>query len=226
MKTILPVLIILLLLVTSCNHSSKNKDNNQAKTEQSSADTVIVRIESKIDKSDELAFFSKSVKYCWVIDKDTLDFIVGVNEVAGDSSVSIRTIHYKPILFTKALDKINDCLPLIAQDFDLSKLSSLDFAPPIFYKDLTNELSDSYENQFGNKNIKRQELNEFLMNSWLQERVEDFLQPFNKSVKRYSIEKYHLLEKKYYNQYIPNKDLDDYPSFSIHGMGMSVILNE
>ncbi len=64
------------------------------------------------------------------------------------------------------------------------------------------------------------------MNSWLQERVEDFLQQFNKSIKRYGIEKYHLLEKKYYNQYIPNKDLDDYPSFSIHGRGISVILNE
>lgn len=225
MKTIFPILITLLLLV-SCNNSTKNQDNKQATNEQTATDTIIVRIENKIDKSDEFAFYSKSVKYCWVTNKDTLDFMVGVNEQAGDSSVSIRTIHYNPILFTKALDKINECLPLIAQDFNLNKLNGLYFAPPIFYKDLTNELSNSYENKFGNKSIKFKEMNEFLMNSWLQERVEDFLQQFNKSIKRYGIEKYHFLEKKYYNQYIPNKDLDDYPSFSIHGMGMSVILNE
>lgn len=210
----------------SCNHSTKSEDYNKAKTEQKSADTVVVRIENEIDKSDEFAFFSKSIKYCWVTDKDTLDFMIGVEEQAGDSSVSIRTMHYHPILFTKALDKMNNCLPLIAQDFNLNNLNSLYFAPPIFYKDLTNELSKSYENQFGNKSIKFKEINEFLMNSWLQERVEDFLQQFNKSIKRYGIEKYHLLEKKYYNQYIPNKDLDDYPSFSIHGRGISVILNE
>ena len=210
----------------SCNNSSKNQGNKQATTEQTATDTVIVRIENEIDKSDTLAFFSKSIKYCWVTDKDTLDFRIGVEEQAGDSSVSIRTMHYKPILFTKALDKMNNCLPLIAEDFNLNNLNSLYFAPPIFYKDLTNELSKSYENQFGNKSIKFKEMNEFLMNSWLQERVEDFLQQFNKSIKRYGIEKYHLLEKKYYNQYIPNKDLDDYPSFSIRGRGISVILNE
>lgn len=224
MKTIFPVLVILILM--SCNHSTKSEDYNKAKNEQKTADTVVVRIENEIDKSDEFAFFSKSIKYCWVTDKDTLDFMIGVEEQAGDSSVSIRTMHYHPILFTKALDKMNNCLPLIAQDFNLNNLNSLYFAPPIFYKDLTNELSKSYENQFGNKGLKHQELNEFLMNSWLQEKVGNFLQQFNKSIKRYGIEKYHLLEKKYYNQYIPNKDLDDYPSFSIHGRRISVILNE
>lgn len=225
MKTIFPILITLLLLV-SCNNSSKNKGNKQATTEQTATDTAIVRIENEIDISDTLAFFSKSIKYCWVTNNDTLDFSVEVQQQARDSSVSIRIMHYHPILFTKALDKMNNCLPLIAQDFNLNNLNSLYFAPPIFYKDLTNELSKSYENQFGNKSIKFKEINEFLMNSWLQERVEDFLQQFNKSIKRYGIEKYHLLEKKYYNQYIPNKDLDDYPSFSIHGRGISVILNE
>ena len=134
----------------SCNNSSKNQGNKQATTEQTATDTVIVRIENEIDKSDTLAFFSKSIKYCWVTDKDTLDFRIGVEEQAGDSSVSIRTMHYKPILFTKALDKMNNCLPLIAEDFNLNNLNSLYFAPPIFYKDLTNELSKSYKNQFGN----------------------------------------------------------------------------
>ena len=224
MKTIFPVLVILLLM--SCNHSTKSEDNNKAKTEQKSADTVVVRIENEIDKSDEFAFFSKSIKYCWVTDKDTLDYMIGVEEQAGDSSVSIKTRHYKPILFTKALDKINDCLPLIAQDFNLNNLNSLYFAPPIFYKDLTNELSLSYENQFGNKAIKHQELNKFLMNSWLQEKVGNFLQQFGKSTRRYGIEKSHLMEKEYYNAYIPNTNLDDYPSFTIHGRGISVILNE
>jgi len=224
MKSILAFLSILILV--SCNHSTKTKDTNQSKIEENPVDTVLARIENKIDKSYDIGFYAKSFTYCWITEKDTLDFKIGLTEYVRDSSVQIRIYHHEPILFSDALDKINDCLPLIEQDFKLNKLNSLYLEPPIFYKDMTTELSKSYKIQFGNKNIKYQRLNEFLMNSWLEERVGGFLKQFDKSTRRYGIEKFHLLEKEYYDEYIPNTDLNDYPSFSIHGMGISVILNE
>lgn len=81
-----------------------------------------------------------------------------------------------------------------------------------------------YEKQFGKKRIKYQKLNKFLKNSWLEEKISSFLYQFGKSVKRYDIEKIHILKKKYYSNYISNTDLNDYPSFSVHGMGLSAMI--
>ncbi|WP_266205630.1 hypothetical protein [Pontibacter kalidii] len=224
MKTL--TLLIITVTLLSCNKSNQTKAILDSDVEETSIDTVLVKIENKLEKSYEVGFYSKSFTYCWISDKDTLDFKIGMTEHVTDSSVQLRVFHSNPILFSKALDKINESLPLIKKDFNLDKLGYLYFEPPIFYKDMTTELSKSYENQFGKKNIKYKQLNEFLLDSWLERKVSVFLNQFNKSTKRYGIEKFHLLEKAYYEEYIPNSDLSDYPSFSIHGMGVSVLLNE
>lgn len=223
MKTILPILIILTLV--SCNHSTKKTDTDQSEVTENSIDTVLVKIENKIDKP-LIDFYAKSYSYCWVANKDSLDFKIGLTEYARDSSVQIRFYHDRPILFSSAIGKLNDCLPEIKQDFNIDRLNSFYFEPPIYYKDMTTELSKSYGNQFGDKNISYQKLDEFLMNSWLEEKLNEFLRQINKSTKRYSIEKFHLLDKDYYDTYIPGVDLNDYPSFSINGMGILVILND
>lgn len=220
------ILFIITLTLLSCNNSSQTKDTIGPDIEESPIDTVLVKIENKIDKSYEVGFYSKSFTYCWIAGKDTLDFKIGMTEHVRDSSIQLRVFHRNPILFSKALDKINESLPLIKDDFNLDKLDYLYFEPPIFYKDMTTELSNSYENEFGKKNISYKKLNEFLMDSWLEIKVGAFLSQFNKKTRGYGIEKFQLLEKEYYKQYIPNSDLSDYPPFSIHGMGVSVIINE
>ena len=224
MKSI--ILFIITLTILSCNNSRKKKVSNDSDTKEISIDTTLVKIENIIDKSYEVGFYSKSFTYCWVVNKDTLDFKIGLTEYVRDSSVQLRVFHRNPILFSKAIDKINDCLPTIKQNFDLDNLGSLHFESPIFYKDLTTELSMQYVNQFGQKNIKYEQLNEFLMNSWLERKVDIFLNQFDKTIKRYGIEKFHLLDKENYSEYIRNSELNDYPSFSIHGMGISVIINK
>lgn len=224
MKLTLPFLIALILV--SCNHSTDTKDIKESKIEENVKDTVLVKIENKINKSYEVGFYAKSYTYCWLVEKDTLDFKIGLTQYMRDSAVHLRIFHRNPILFSDVLDKINESLPLIKQDFNMNKLSSLYLEPPIFYKDMTIELSKQYKNQFGDRIIKSQELNEFLINSWLGDRIDILLNQFDKSAKRYGIEKFHLLKKKDYEVYIPNSDLNDYPSFSINGMGISVILNE
>ena len=220
------ILFIITLTLLSCNNSSQTTDTIVSDIEESPIDTVLVKIENKIDKSYEVGFYSKSFTYCWIADKDTLDFKIGLTEHVRDSSVQLRVFHRNPILFSKALKKINESLPLIEHDFNLDKLGYLYFEPPIFYKDMTTELSKSFEDQFGKKNIKYEQLNEFLMDSWLEKRVGVFLNQFDKSTRRYGIEKFQLLEKEYYDEYIPDSDLSDYPSFSIHGMGISVIISK
>jgi hypothetical protein len=226
MKKIIPFLIMLALL--SCNNSQKTKENKESESVVITQDTVLVKIQNKIDKSYGVKLYSKSYTYCWVVGKDTLDFKIGVTESNRDSSTQISAFNKKPILLSTVLNKINESLPLIKEDFDTENLRSLYFQRPIiFYKDLTTRLSKDYESQFGQVNIDYKKLDKFLKNSWLEIQIGAFLDQFGKTTKRYGIEKFHLLDKKYYKKYIPDLDLNQYPMFSIHGMGgISVLLNE
>ena len=211
----------------SCNNSEQKKEKTDSSTSESSQDTVLVKIENELNKSYEVGFYSKSYTYCWTIGQDTLDLKIGVTEYERDNSIQISAFNKKPILLATVLNKINECLPIIQEDFDTENLRSLYFPrPPIFYKDLTTKLSKDYESQFGQENISYKKLNEFLMNSWLEKQIGAFLDQFGKTTRRYGIEKFHLLDKEYYEEYIPNADLNEYPEFSIHGMGISVIIKE
>ncbi len=229
MKQIIQFFVIMLTLL-SCNNSQKTKENKKSESEsvEITQDTVMVKIQNKIDKSYGVKFYSKSYTYCWAVGKDTLDFKIGVTESKRDSSIHISALNEKPILLLTVLNKINESLPLIKEDFDTENLRSLYFQrPTIFYKDLTTRLSKDYESQFGQVNINYKKLDKFLMNSWLEIQIGAFLEQFGKTTKRYGIEKFHLLDKKYYKKYIPDLDLNQYPVFSIHGMGgISVLLNE
>lgn len=224
MKLILIISII--LIFTSCNKSTKNDDFEDPEPQEKLVDTVLIKIENKIKKSYEVGLYQKSFTYCWVVENDTLDFKIYLAEWIEDSSVHLNLFHRNPILLSDALSKINESLPLIEQDFNMDNLSSIYIKSPIFYKDVTIELTASYENQFGNNHINYQKLNDFLMNSTLQNRITAFLNQFNKSIKRYSIEKFHLLMKNNYDEYIPNTNLNDYPLFSIHGMGIEILLKD
>jgi hypothetical protein len=83
---------------------------------------------------------------------------------------------------------------------------------------------NEYEKKFGKKGIGYQDLNDFLLSSSLNTRLSSFLHPLNKKVKRYSIEKFQLVDKNNFNSYLPDTDLTDYPEFAIGGMGLSVQL--
>lgn len=221
---LIPLVWMLLIIPEFLLCDNLSKVTNKVKNEQFLTNTKIMRIENKIDKPYEIGVYLKSITYCTIANENILDFKIEVYKRAEDGSVCIIVLHDKPIMFLKALEKINDYLPIIAQDFNLNRLNLLYFKSPIFYKDLNSELSKSYEKQFGKKRIKYQKLNKFLRNSWLEEKISSFLCQFGKSVERYDIEKFHILKKKYYSNYISNTDFNDYPSFSVHGMGLSVMI--
>lgn len=217
----LTFLFTIILGFISCIQETKS--NNQTET-SNNVDTIIVKHKNELNKSYEVGFYSKSYSYYWVAGKDTLDFVVNATEYESDSTLNISVNHKKPILYTITLTKINECLPLIKNDFHLFKLNSLYFKEPIFYFDLAKELATEYELQFGRKNINYEKLNQFLLNSKMNIQLNDLIKPLDKTVKRYSIEKFHLMDKKYFSGSIPNVDLTEYPEFTINGMGLSVQL--
>lgn len=217
------VSILLLILLISCGQ--KNKSNPESKNViQDVKDTILIKQRNVLNKSYEEGFYSKSFSYYWVTGKDTIDFFMNVAEYEKDSTCSINIHHKKSLLFTTTLDRINQSLSIIRNDFDITKLRSLYFKSPIYYLDLTKELMNEYEKKFGKKGISYQDLNDFLLSSGLNTRLNSFLHPLNKKVKRYSIEKFHLVDKKNFNSYLPDADLTDYPEFAIGGMGLSVQL--
>ena len=88
--------------------------------------------------------------------------------------------------------------------------------------DLITELTLEYENQFGKRPIRYEQLDKFLLTSVLTKELDSIAHPLGKKIKGYSVEKFHLLDKKYYGEYLPGIDLMPYPEFTIMGMGLSV----
>ena len=122
------------------------------------------------------------------------------------------------------LNKINECIPLIQEDFNLIRISSISFKSPIYYPDLTMKLSREYELKFGRKNATYLKLNTFLLTSSLNSQLENFLDPLSKKVVSYSIEKFQVIEKEAFINYLPEADIKNYPGFALGGMAVSVKL--
>ncbi len=198
----------------------EKKPKNPAFLSVENNDTIIIKQKNTLNKSYEVGFISKSYSYFWLVGKDTLDFSVNITEFEKDSTLHLSINHRKPFTFTSSLTKINECLPYVREDFNLIKLKSLFFNNPFFYLDLGKELSIAYENQFERKNISYEKLNQFLLKSNLNKQLDNFVSPLNKKIIKYSIEKFHLTDKKHIGNGLPNVDLADYPEFVMNGMGL------
>lgn len=221
-------LIFLLIMMFGLGACVRETKSNSRATETSDnmQDTVIVKQKNALNSSHEVDFLAKSYSYYWLVGKDTLDLIIYTREYVKDSTVHLSIHNVGPVLFSTVLAKINKCYPIIQEDFDLSKLHSLNFEAPIYYLDLVSELSSEYERQFGRKRISHKKLNRFLLNSKLNEQLSNLVNPLEKSVKNYSIEKFHLTEKEHFESYLPNVDLTEYPEFAIDGMSLYVQLED
>jgi len=218
------ILSILALVVSGCGQATKKQAEITSGTTDNQ-DTIVVKQRNILDKSYQIGFYSKLYSYYWLVGKDTLDFILNITEYEKDATFSLHVYHKKPILFTTVLEKVHECLPLIEEDFNMSKLTFLHFREPIFYLDLAKKLSSEYEQEFGRKSISYDRFNQFLLQSSLNSQLNDFLNPLNKKVKRYEFEKFFLINKEYYASYLQNVDFTEYPefTFNVH-TGISVSL--
>lgn len=218
----LSLLSVVVIILISCIQETKS--NIQTEKAFDNIDTLIVKHKQELNRSYEVGFYSKSYSYYWLAGKDTLDFVLNATEYEKDSTLHLNIYHKRPVFFRTALTKINDCIPSIKEDFYMSKLNSFNFRDPIYYIDLAKDLSTEYERQFGRKNITYGKLNQFLLNSNLNKQLDNFVKPLDKKTKKYSIEKFYLIDKKHFGDYLLNVDLTGYPEFAINGMGLSVQL--
>ena len=217
------VIIILAAAVVSigCGQTTKNQTETTSDTIDI-LDTVIIKHKNILN---ETSIFSKTYSYYWLVGKDTLDFIVYASEWKSDSALWLRLFHKKPMLFSDALSKIDMCLPLIKEDFDVSKFKHIHFNPPIYYLDVAKKLSNEYEQKFGRKNVSYERFVQFLLQSSLNLQLNDFFKSLDKKVKHYGFEKFFLIDKKYYEGYLPNTDFTEYPEFTFNAhTGISVSL--
>ena len=219
MQKIVIILSILALIVSSCGQTTRKQIETESDI-QIVQDTLIIKHENILSESAAprwiTELYSKSYSYYWLVGKDTLDFGLRITESKRDGTLDLQLFHREPILFADALGIIDACFPLIKEDFNLSKLTSLHFKEPVFYLDLAIELSNEYEQEFERKNIENRKLNEFLLKSSLNTQLKQFLNPLNKKVRRYVFEKFHLIEKENFKEYLPNVDLTEYPEFTLN----------
>ena len=229
MRKIVIILSVLAVITSSCRQNNARKQIEMASDAQGIQDTTVIKQRNVLNEF-RYSIYSKSYSYYWLAGKDTLDFILNAKEYEKDSTLHIDIRHKEPILFATVLERIEACLLIIKEDFDVSKFSSIYFKEPLYYLDLAKKLSNEYEQEFGRKNISYEKLNQFLLKSYLNVQLNNFLNPLNKKVKRYEIEKFHLMDKKDYESYLYNNerlsniDLTGYPEFTLNGMGVSVQL--
>lgn len=225
-KPIKPVIVFAVMLgLISC--AGKTNSNAEAEKSAENTDTLLIKQQLDLNNGFEAEFYSKSYSYYWLSGKDTLDFALHLSEYKSDSTLRLIVHHNQPILFTAALANIKACFPLLEEDFAISKIQSVYFREPIYYIDLARELSTEYERQFTRKNVGYEKWHAFLLGSILTTKLNSLVNPLGKKVKRYGIEKFHLLEKKHYEEYLPNVGVADYPEFVIHGhLGFVVFLED
>jgi len=222
MKKITIILSVLILVLIGCGQAPKK----QAET-LDIQDTVIEKKKNVSHQSWQTDFYSKSYSYYWLVSKDTLGFVLRINEYKSDNTFSLDVFHKEPMPFTTILEKIEECIPLIEEDFNLSKLTSINFEAPIFYLDLAKKLSSEYEQEFGRKNVNYERFSKFLFKSSLHSKLCDFLNPLNKKVRYYGFEKFFLIEKENYKSYLPHTDFTEYPEFTFNAhSGISVCLQD
>jgi len=175
MKKTVIILSVFALIASCCGQTAK-KQAETGSDIQDIQDTLIIKHERILNKSDSTWYF-RSYSYYWLVGKDTLDFKLSITERKSDSTLDLRLSHRKPILFIDVLGRIDACLPLIKKDFNLSKLASFHFMEPIFYLDLAKKLSNEYEQEFGRKSVDYNKLNKFCLRSNMTNMHNLFLRP-------------------------------------------------
>ncbi|MCR9016998.1 hypothetical protein [Aquiflexum gelatinilyticum] len=203
--------------------SEKSKISTKIKQVESQ-DTIIVRQIYDVSKFN-YSLSSKSISYYSISGKDTLDISIGVNESKTSGEVNIDFRNNKSIMFKDLLKKFDRFLPFVKEDFDLTRIESLVFDPPIFYQDICIQLSRDYKLKYGRKNIDVLTQKEFLMETKLKSSIDSVFLPYKKKVNWISIEKFHLFEKEHYDEYL-NIDFSAYPDFAIDGIMLNVQLTE
>lgn len=211
----------MITLLSSC---SDDKSINNTNGKQQELNTSIIKRKNALNNSYDSALYSRSYSYHRIFGVDTSDFTLNAMEYKVDSTFHLNVHHKRAMLFARMLDELTEYLASLKEDFEFSRLNSISLESPMRYLDLSKVLSKEYELKFGKKIVSHEKLDQFLLHSTLNKNLDRFPIPFSKKAKSYSIEKFQLRDKKYFNAYISENDLKDYPDLTLEGMGIYVQL--
>lgn len=212
-------IIIITTFLFSCHEKTKKGDEQTFKNEQVFKKEII-----KLDGYTK-ENYNKVYTYYWVA-KDTSDLKFTLYERKNDNTVLWTINHDRQINFSGLLDSMNNVMPEIRKDFDLYKINDLAFKQPLYYPDLNQSLTTSYQKRFGETPIDYPKLDRFLLSATITQQLNTFLNPLHKKVKSYSMEKFHLQGKEQFIKYYPHMNFDNYPDFTLSGFGIYVNLEE
>lgn len=182
LKTYITVFIITTFLF-SCHEKTKKAGEQVFKSEPALKKEMI-----KLDGYTK-ENYNKVYSYYWVA-KDTSDLKFTLYERKTDSSVLWTIDHDRQINFPALLDSMNNAMPEIRKDFDLYKINSLSFKQPLYYPDLNQALTTSYQKRYGETAIDYPELKKFLLSAAITPQLNTFLKPLHKRARSYSIENF------------------------------------
>ncbi len=187
-------------------------------------DTVIQKQKDRLKNALDSGFYAKKLWYYWIHGSDTMDYKLTVSETRKEGTIHLDIHHKKNMLFTEVLALIRTAMPVIKEDFDLERLDYFSFESPLYYRDFEILFSKEYQTRFGQKRIGYPELDAFLLQSEITVLLNQFLEPYDKKVRRYLVEKFQLINPHQGSLFLPDLDYSGYPDFAIHGMGLSVNL--
>lgn len=212
MKTYQSLLLIFLIVLTSCN---KNKETKQTNEPPKKEWKLNIEDEKLVGFSEDA--FTKVKWFYWVKDQDTTSYKFRIAELKNDSLVSVAIEVEKQIDFKTCLDSLNALFPIIEKEFDLKNLYSLDIGQTIYYPDFAKEISSQFDKNFGKKITSHKKFNEMMMQTPITKNINSIIGKYNKKINSYSVEKFGLLEKSSFGYLIKDADFSDYPDFIIEG---------
>ena len=193
--------IFLIVVLTSCTNKTR-KETLPNDEKITTSDTLI----GEVEITNEIAgssYRNRAKGYFVIIEKDTSNYIPVFTESKKNSSISIiQNLSYskKNRTYAQRLKELKLILQKAEQDYDLDRLTSMSLGRLILSGDLAVILTNEFKNNFGdNEKIttaEYKEISNFLLQSTLARDLNIVFEPYQKSVKKISIEKVFLANKK------------------------------
>lgn len=215
-------LIIFSFCFAACGEPSSS---SESQTESATKHSVLVKVFHK-DEPNQISNYSAPISYHWVVGTDTLDFAIYVSEHLQDKTLHLSYSHKLPILLQDAAVRTARILPIINEDFGGKSIKSLYLKTPVYYLDLATNLYDIYQAEYKDKSITQPEEQAFFEKSLLHEFMVGLGAHTQMRPISYSLEKFHVMKKAGYSSYLPDTNLDDYPEFTIGGIGLHIFFEE
>lgn len=192
--------VILIVVLASCTNKTR-KETLPQDEKKIISDTLIgeIKITNELAGS---AYRNRATGYFVIIEKDTSNYKPIFTESKENGSISIiQNLSYseKNATYEQRLNELKLILQKAEQDYDIDSLTDMSLGRLILSGDLavilTREFKHTFDENKKIETIKNQEISNFLLESTLTRDLNDIFKPYQKTVKKISIEKLLFTDK-------------------------------